>query len=318
MNKTSLGAFYTKKNPFIYQQIKQLPFLQFKHLKVAEPFAGQGDLIKHLRSIGFKNDVKMYDINPQNKDTIKWDSLKSIPKTEMIITNPPWLSLNIAKSKKLKVNFFGHNNLWKRALELILSSCSYALVVLPQLFIRKGLFQDRLISVTTLPFDTFLETEHPSCLAVFGPKQTSDFAIFKQHKYIGQASKLKSLFESVLNPDKTLVVQHHVFNGNLGFKSIGKMPSFCLPHEIVQPTSNHYAANYLIKVNKHVSAAQIAQMNQKLRFIINNNLDVFLDNFKRKNCLRVNFWLVKRIVSSVVKHNKQFDFFIKNTSKLSI
>ena len=107
MNKIKLGAFYTKKNPFKYEHIKQLPFLHQKGLKAAEPFSGAHDLIKHIQEIGFKSNIKAYDINPSVEGTIYWNSLKSIPKTDLIITNPPWLSKATATKKHLKVDFYG-------------------------------------------------------------------------------------------------------------------------------------------------------------------------------------------------------------------
>lgn len=68
----------------------------FKHLpkkvKFAEPCAGDGRLIKHLKSQGHRC-VFASDIKPLKSRIYKRDILtskKSLPRCDMIITNSPW------------------------------------------------------------------------------------------------------------------------------------------------------------------------------------------------------------------------------------
>ena len=69
---------------------------------VCEPFAGGGDLVEWCYNNGAE-DVKAYDIEPQNEATIVNDSIwsPSYQGCNMIVTNPPYLSRNKNKDKQL-------------------------------------------------------------------------------------------------------------------------------------------------------------------------------------------------------------------------
>ena len=294
----------TKKNPFNYQHIKDLEFLKNPKLRISEPFCGDWDLIQHLRNIGVKNDIDKYDINPTIFGTIYNDSFLSIKKTDIIATNPPWLSVATATKKGLKVDFKGYSNLWRLSLKNILDAADYALVLLPRMFLRSNFMFERLISVTWLPSDLFIDTTFPCCLAVFGKDKTADFEIYKQSNYIGMYSVLKGLFNAMFPEiDKELKLEHHVKEGNLGFKSLRALPIFCNPAEI-EYKDNNYTSNYLLKVNRKIGAAEVALLNVKIADIKKNDLDIFLDNYTSKNHLRIRLDLVKKIISSVLDQNR--------------
>ncbi|MEK7376271.1 MAG: hypothetical protein AABZ57_03780, partial [Candidatus Margulisiibacteriota bacterium] len=96
--KRTLGQFFTKNKFWLKDHI--LEFIKSTGATIAfDPFAGDGDLLRAAKEIGFKK-VKGLDIDR----TLNWkynDSLLSVPKinNSIIITNPPYLSNYSAKRK---------------------------------------------------------------------------------------------------------------------------------------------------------------------------------------------------------------------------
>lgn len=73
-----------------------------EHPIYAEPCAGSGDLIRHLKELGFDNEAYAVEIDPKDFGVIKGDAsdpevvAKMRACTDLIITNPPW-SWNMLK-----------------------------------------------------------------------------------------------------------------------------------------------------------------------------------------------------------------------------
>lgn len=96
IKKISLGQFFTKNDFWLKNHI--LEFIKSTGATIAfDPFAGDGDLLRAAKNIGFKK-TKGLDVDR----SLNWnynDSLSLIPKinNSIIITNPPYLTNYSAK-----------------------------------------------------------------------------------------------------------------------------------------------------------------------------------------------------------------------------
>ena len=106
---------------------------------VCEPFAGGGDLVEWCRNNGAE-DVKAFDIAPQNEATISNDSIHH-PRYEgchMVVTNPPYLSRNKNKEKQ-PYEQWGQSDLYKCHLaSLVSSDLDNGILILPSNFISES------------------------------------------------------------------------------------------------------------------------------------------------------------------------------------
>lgn len=95
-DKKELGQYYTYNAEYILQGL-QIP----KDVKVIEPFAGNGQLCLWSQNKGVFVEER-YDLEPQDKLTIKRDTLLAPPDYagKFVLTNPPFLAKNKAKNKE--------------------------------------------------------------------------------------------------------------------------------------------------------------------------------------------------------------------------
>ena len=84
-HKRTNGQYFTAYNPF-----DNACFLQWandcnlKNATILEPFAGSNNLIEMLKKMGLCNNFKSFDIEPQNINVEKHDTLADFPR------NFPW------------------------------------------------------------------------------------------------------------------------------------------------------------------------------------------------------------------------------------
>ena len=77
--KRSLGAFYTRGNPFTLDPFRDW-LNQAKPLgTILEPFAGQGSIPNLLKEAGINAMWKMFDIVPNDYGVERRDTLKDFP-----------------------------------------------------------------------------------------------------------------------------------------------------------------------------------------------------------------------------------------------
>ncbi len=198
-NKRQFGIWFTKANPFNHSRIsKWLEIIHKTNLPVIEPFAGSGNMVKMLPYLNWQG---FYDIQPQQdyQQIHLRNSLVDFPKFsengekfQVAITNPPWLSKNSASRRRLDFdNEFLFDDLYKQALFQCLANCDYVMAIVPENFVKSGLFRDRLVSIIRLTSCIFgNETEHPSCIALFEKNASNDFEIWEGENFLGMYSNL--------------------------------------------------------------------------------------------------------------------------------
>jgi hypothetical protein len=110
-----------------------------KNKRIIDPFAGDWDLL-HWAKENHASTIEAYDIEPQNSETEKRDSLLQPPNFQnlFLLTNPPYLSSNKNKDKKAYERW-GQDDLYKCHLSsLIEGKCDEGIIILPSNFLSES------------------------------------------------------------------------------------------------------------------------------------------------------------------------------------
>ena len=230
------GRFFTAHNPF-----KLPPFKQWARVaglpraNILEPFAGANMIIAHLREMGLCENHRSFDIEPAASGVCKRDTLTSFPRGfDVCVTNPPWLAKNRAKAQGLRFPGTQYSDLYQLALGKCLENCGWVAAIIPESFIRSGLFRSRMTDFVGITNTLFADTTHPVGLAMFAPKETPDVVIWHNKIRIGKLSALESMrptpFEGGVD------VRFNQPRGNVGLIALDNTiePSirFCKPEEL--------------------------------------------------------------------------------------
>ena len=297
--KRASGRYYTRGNPFQLKPFQTWAKASNLAQQIAlEPFAGAKDIPQlidaaHLRC----QDWAFYDIAPGAKGIKQRDTLADFPRGfNVCITNPPWLARNSATRRRLPFpEATQHDDLYKYALEQCLTHCGWVAAIIPEAFIRSGLFLQRLRDFISLvpqkqhktaeengKRDTsymFEDTEHPVGLALFTPDVTPDVRIWRNNQFLGSLSELR---RQLPQPSSNRSIVFNNPNGNLGLIAIDNTVSasirFCPPEELKDyPIRVHCRSITKIGVPWHVD---IDMLNTRLTTIREKTHDVFLTAFK--------------------------------------
>lgn len=265
---------------------------------ILEPFAGAKHIQHLMRSADFVSQSwEFFDIEPGAEGIKIRDTLTDFPKDyEVCITNPPWLARNSATRRGLPFpNETHHDDLYKYALEQCLNHCNWVAAIIPEAFIRSGLFQGRLSDfVSLVPQDSdgettsendrspdymFIDTEHPVGLAIFAPHETTDVRLWRNNQPLG---KLTELSKHLPQQSKNRRIVFNEPAGNLGLIAIDNTVSasirFCHPSELGDyKVRTHCRSITRIAVPWEVN---ISKLNSRLAEIRDNTHDVYLTAFK--------------------------------------
>ena len=198
--KRASGRYYTRGNPFQLKPFQTwVKASNLEHQTVLEPFAGAKDIPRLIDAAHLQcRNWAFFDIEPGAKGIVQRDTLTDFPKGfNACVTNPPWLARNSATRRGLPFpEATRYDDLYKYALEQCLAHCGWVAAIIPEAFIRSGLFLQRLDDFISLVPQTegkteeenqtrdtsymFEDTEHPVGLALFVPDATSDVRIWAQ------------------------------------------------------------------------------------------------------------------------------------------
>ena len=299
--KRASGRYYTRGNPFQLEPFRTWAKASNLEQQITlEPFAGAKDIPQlidaaHLRC----RDWALFDIEPGAEGVVQRDTLADFPKGfSVCITNPPWLARNSATRRGLPFpEATRYDDLYKYALEQCLAHCGWVAAIIPEAFIRSGLFLKRLhdfISFvpqtqdkTNYPPDKggrgfsvmFEDTEHPVGLALFAPHATSDVSVWRNNQFLGGINELR---RHLPLPSSNREIVFNDPEGNLGLIAIDNTVSasirFCPPEELKDyPIRVHCRSITKIGVPWHVD---IDMLNARLTTIREKTHDVFLTAFK--------------------------------------
>jgi len=307
-SKIQNGQFYTLRSPFGHELfrswIKEIPNISEKIF--VEPFGGANNIIllaqPELNNVSLSQ-WRSYDLEPekilQNQVpkivVTQNDSIKNMPAGDVCITNPPYLAKNSATRMGMNVDFQNFQDLWELSVHLMLKNFDYVAAIIPESFITRNLFKERLYGVISITKSLFDDTGHPVCLALWVKNEQKDFPIYVDDKLIGNFYELKknSKIEN-LTKNNNLKIKFNDPNGILGLSAVD-LPSkmnikFMSGTEIssdnIKGTSRAYTRitvsdkkNNLLITNENLNEV-IKKLNQEIDNYRKETKDVFLTNFK--------------------------------------
>ena len=299
--KRASGRYYTRGNPFLLEPFQiWAKASQLNQQITLEPFAGAKDIPQLIDAANVRcRDWAFFDIQPGAEGIAQRDTLTDFPKGfDVCITNPPWLARNSATRRGLPFpEASRHDDLYKYALEQCLTHCEWVAAIIPEAFIRSGLFLQRLSDFISLIPQTqdqtkdlpdkvgregsvmFEDTEHPVGLALFAPTVTSDVRVWRNNQLLGAINELR---RHLPQPSSNRSIVFNDPAGNLGLIAIDNTVSasirFCPPAELGDyPIRVHCRSITKIGVPWHVD---IDLLNARLATIREKTHDVFLTAFK--------------------------------------
>ncbi|MCY4568155.1 MAG: hypothetical protein OXD49_07580 [Candidatus Poribacteria bacterium] len=297
--KRASGRYYTRGNPFQLEPFHTWAKVSnLEQQTVLEPFAGAKDIPRLIDAARLRcRDWAFFDIEPGAEGIVQRDTLTNFPKGfNACITNPPWLARNSATRRGLPFpEAIRYDDLYKYALEQCLKHCGWVAAIIPEAFIRSGLFLERLHDFISLVpqkqgrteqknkvRDTsymFEDTEHPVGLALFAPDATSDVRIWRNNLFLGTMRELR---EHLPQPSSNRDIVFNDPEGNLGLIAIDNTVSasihFCPPEALKDyPIRVHCRSITKISVPWQVD---IDILNTRLAKIREKTHDVFLTAFK--------------------------------------
>ena len=298
--KRANGRYYTRGNPFRLKPFQRwAKTSDLEHQVALEPFAGAKDIPELVDAAGlYCRAWAFFDIAPGTEGVVRRDTLADFPSGfTHCITNPPWLARNSATRRGLPFpEAIRYDDLYKYALERCLGQCEWVAAIIPEAFIRSGLFHERLSDFVSLVPPTrcetateagggadtgsmFADTEHPVGLALFGPEATPDIQVWRNNQFLGRLSELRR-YLPIPSTNRHIVFNDP--NGNLGLIAIDNAISasirFCPPAELGDyPIRSQGRAITRIGVPW---AVDIEILNARLARLRAETHDVFLTAFK--------------------------------------
>lgn len=268
-SKIELGQFYTRKSPFQYERFikwfKSIPM--YPNLKLIEPFAGSNAIIKMILEDFHEINPEQwgaYDIQPEaqelnlvsNLKLTELDTLTHFPEGyDIAITNPPYLAKNSATRKGSEISFGIYQDLFELSLERMLAKCNYVAAIIPESFITRNLFQDRLEAVISLNTEMFEDTEFPVCLAMFSRDKSKNFEIWRGDKFLGTYNDLFEKVENLLVNIAPRIFKFNDPNGVLGLTAIDST---------IKPTIRFRPGSEILETNIKVSSRAETRISSSL------------------------------------------------------
>lgn len=300
------GQYFTAGNPF-----RHPAFLDWAtrsgllRQRVLEPFAGANSLIRHLREMGLCRSFASFDIEPAHPAVQRRDTISDFPTGyEVCVTNPPWLARNSATVRGLSFPPTPYDDLYKVALERCLRHCAFVAALVPESYIRSGLFTDRLFAFVSLTSSLFLDTGHPVGLAMWNGESPEAADIWSGVDYVGKLDQLQ-LSRPLPRPGGASV-KFNSPEGNVGLIALdntwGPSIRFCevgeLAHYRVKRTGRH--------ITKLAVAGDIAvrDWNEYIKEFRTRTKDVLMTSYKgiRKDGMyrrRLDWRLARGIIHNV-------------------
>ncbi len=304
-NKRADGRYYTRGDPFSHAafcewaRVAGLP-----QAKVLEPFAGANNLIKTLRAAGLCETFAAFDILPGDKSVKRRDTLADFPRGfNVCITNPPWLARNSATRRGLPYPQTRYDDLYKHCLAECLAHCGYVAALVPESFIRGGLFTPRLSAFVSLNNGMFADTEHPVGLALFVPRALNTILYCGATK-IGELRRLREYCPPASRDGGG--VSFNSPDGNLGLIALDN--NFCASIRFCEAAElDGYEVRQSCRAITKIRVPgrpQIGAYNRFINSFRKNTMDVFLtayrglrkDGFYRR---RLDYALARDIISYV-------------------
>ncbi len=302
--KIERGQFYTLTNPFELQRfnawLSSIP--NYTNLSYLEPFGGANNIIDMVAKSYPEIELsrwRSFDIHPESqRDNMvplvpveKRDTLAEFPAGfDICITNPPYLAKNSASRKGSSIDFEGFQDLFEISLSRMLEKCSWIAAIIPESFLTRSIFKDRLEFIISLNMEMFGDTEFPVCLAAFSPKYSADFEIWAGNTLLGNMADLKSFEETNFYSPRKGLFTFNDPKGALGLTaidstaeaSIGFHAGELIPESDIKVTSRaltRISSRHLPNTESEMKNL-IKIANKNVQLYRDGTKDVFLTSFK--------------------------------------
>ena len=280
--KRQNGQFFTEGNPFKHRAFRMwAKNCGLPDVSILEPFAGANKLIDHLADMELCNKSVSFDISPADRRVSERDTLTDFPSGfDVCVTNPPWLARNSATVRGLDFPVCRYDDLYKFALEKCLDNCGWVAALVPESFIRAGLFQERLSDFVSLTSNLFTDTGHPVGLALFQPSPLEDVRVWSGKERVGWLSDMESLRPKP-KPEGP-EIQFNIPDGNVGLIALDNVREasirFCDVAEL---------ADYQVKkTGRHITKLMVSGninipvWNEYIDWFRENTKDVLMTCYK--------------------------------------
>lgn len=244
MNKKDLGQFFTTNVDHILQGFE----VNVNNKSILDPFAGGGDLLKWAQKNGASSVVGL-DIDPNliNDHISLNDSLVNIPKSDFVLTNPPYLAKNkMTVEQKTKYIMDTYEDFYLLAINRIIASeTQEGIIIIPVNFfsaensdnLRKeflnkyiiskvNYFKNQVFEDTTynvVAFHYYKKTEDSFNsqkleITIYPDKIIKSFDVEEQFSYRIAGRDLHKLIS--IKPMKTIRLTEDIVNKNIGDQEI--------------------------------------------------------------------------------------------------
>ena len=303
--KRQNGQFFTAQNPFRHRAFRT--WARRSGLPahgVLEPFAGANNIIEHLQDLGLCQSFCAFDIEPSAERVARRDTLASFPEGYSVcVTNPPWLAKNSATARGLSFPDCPYDDLYKLALERCLANCEWVAALVPESFIRRNLFRDRLCGFVSLTSRQFVDTDHPVGLAMFQPQRAMECKVWSGESCLGLLADFESMRPKVSK--NGVGVRFNDPNGNVGLiaadNSTRASIRFCEAEELAG-VEIKVSSRFLTKLSVD-GKIRLDDWNRYLENLRLQSHDVLLTSFKGirkdgKYRRRLDFRLARGIIQN--------------------
>lgn len=300
MNKRIYGQFFTTTNPFVNEAFVRWFKSTPPNATILEPFAGANNIVWMIRDLNYDNDWACFDIDPVMEETANafqeiaitcQDTFKNYPQNYQIaITNPPYLAKNSATRRELPYSGGQYDDVYKKALEIMLTHTPYVAAIIPESFLTQNLFHNRLYAVVSLTCRMFEDTEVPVCLALFVPEKIKatkdDFEIWGGNRQIGT---FKTLAQYILPAQDTYSWKFNDPNGLIGLhcvdSKVGSGSIKFVRGETILPTNIKESSRSITRISlpelpSNLVEPLIEACNKLLMERRKETKDVFMTSFK--------------------------------------
>lgn len=322
MSKIQNGQFFTEFNVFEGNLVFQ-NFMNDNNLwnkKILEPFAGKNNLIKFLQDSKHDLDFSSFDIEPQDVNVKKNDSINNwnYKNFDLVVTNPPYLSKSSSKRMKLSVDFQNYDDLYKLSLDRCLRNVRFTIAIIPTTLINSNRKNDQFLIKKLFAFqllpnkNNFEDTEHPVALAYFDNKKNDDnFLLYENNNLISDIKSLKNSLKNILKTQNNLKVYFNYIDGNLcvntsdntiNKNNIRFFDKNWKQNTKIKPTDRHKVK--MLVEDFSVDDFFIEKLNKKIKELRNSNCDYLWSPFKgvsKQNQFRrrLDFKTIKMIINSI-------------------
>jgi len=213
------------------------------------------------------------------------DTLADFPTGyHVVVTNPPYLAKNSAKRRGLVFADSPYDDLYKHALAITLEHTPWVAAIVPDSLFTAKLFHHRARAFISLTQAMFADTEHPVCLALFGPTGGNP-ELWMGERHVGN---MRDLSKHLPQPLKKHTWKFNDPQGIVGLYALDtpKKPSICfVPGHSIDPGLIKHSSRAITRISTpHLTEenlpAFLQQANHKLLQMRQHTQDVFLTSFK--------------------------------------